>query len=132
MEKKEINVHQSELQPSNNLRSILSVTPEIKKRNRNSKASNKKKTNRNSKPSKKRKTNRNSKPSKINKSNRYTKPSAEKRYKHKADKSDQVNNVSVTESNSINMGSSTEEELQCSEVYQFLNDRFFSNNIFGY
>jgi hypothetical protein len=64
--------------------------------------------------------------------NRYTKASADKRRKRKRENSDQVNDVSLTESNSMNMGSSPEEELQCSEVYQFLNDRLFSNNIFGY
>jgi hypothetical protein len=68
MESKGNSLDQPKLERSNSLKSIKLVTPEIKKRNRNSKGLKKKKTNRNSKPSKKRKRNRNSKPSKKNES----------------------------------------------------------------
>jgi chromatin segregation and condensation protein Rec8/ScpA/Scc1 (kleisin family) len=80
-----------------------------------------KKRNRNTKPSKKTKKNRNSKPSKRKRkrNNCYIKASAKQRNNYKIKESCETNDLSETESNLDNFLPPVEEELQCSEVYDF-------------
>ncbi len=117
MGKKVIDMNQSKLERSHSL-----INVNLKNRRRN-------KANRNTKASRRTKKNRNSKPSKIKRNNRYTKASAKKRNNYKIKKSRQKNNLSETESNLDSFVPLAEEELQCSEVYEFLNNRFCLKNM---
>jgi hypothetical protein len=98
------------------------------KRNRNSKPSRKRKKNRNSRPSQKKKQNRNSKQSKVEKNNRYTKPSAKLRAKRGVVSVNIETVALTTQSDWSTFYSTAEEQFEASEIYEFLNGRFFSNN----
>ncbi|CAM4972735.1 unnamed protein product [Rotaria socialis] len=93
---------------------IIITTPQIKKRNRNSK------------PSQRKKQNRNSKISQINKTNKKTKPSAIKVCRSKLEKLDDNHSPLGSKSDSWNFQLPTEENLECSEIHEFLNLRYFS------
>ena len=101
----------------------------IKKNNTSIKPTKRKKINRNSKASQQQKSNRNSKPSKKDKSNRYTKSSAITRHKPKYETSDIANVAFTRESEWSTFNSPAEEHLDCSEIYDYLNERFYFNNI---
>jgi hypothetical protein len=119
MGKKVIEMDHSKLERYDSLINDTLKKPRGKKRNRNTKPSNKTKKNRNSKPSK-----RNRK-----RNNRYIKSSAKKRHNYRIKKSCETNDLSETDSNLDNFLPPVEEELQYSEVYDFLNSRFCLKNM---
>ncbi|CAF1231829.1 unnamed protein product [Adineta ricciae] len=103
--------------------------------NRNSKASARQKANRNSRPSQKHKVNRNSKPCKKQKANRNCKPSRKNRKKSGPTLNcTNAENVEDGESNSyefediysMNIKMNLEEHLESADIYNALNERYFS------
>jgi hypothetical protein len=125
MVKKVILNNDSNMEGDNSSKGKKMIKTIANKRNRNSKPSRKRKNNRNSKPSQKKKQNRNLKQSKVDKKNRYTKPSAKVRGKRVIVPVDTENIALTTQSDWSIFYSTVEEQLEASEIYEFLNGRFF-------